>query len=149
MWQKARALVQERIKGHRKGTDRPAYMHSVAVSEALRAKGYADEVCLAGLLHDIVEDGGVSLNDLIQMGFSARVVELVSLCTHDASIKNRDARWVKMMARLVDANDAEAWAIKLADIEDNLKDCGSMSPDRAKFLREVKWPLLQAVSKLA
>lgn len=139
----ARALVQERIQGHRKGSDRPAFMHSVAVSEALRSKGYGDEVCLAGLLHDIVEDGGVSLDELSAMGFSERVVRLVSLCTHDASIANRDARWVKMMARLVDAADPEAWAIKLADIEDNLRDCDSMSPDRARFLREVKWPLLR------
>ena len=147
MWQKASALVQERIKGHRKGTNRPAYMHSIHVAEALRKQGYSDEVCLAGLLHDIVEDGGVSLNDLSEMGFSERIVELVSLCTHNGSIKNRDARWVKMIARLIDANDAEAWAIKLADIEDNLKDSDSMKPDRAKFLREVKAPLLKSVAK--
>lgn len=146
LWELARTLVRERIPGNRKGSNRPAYTHSFHVSAALRKQGYSDEVCLAGLLHDIVEDGGVSLNDLSEMGFPDRVVELVSLCTHDASIRNRDARWVKMVARLVDANDPDAWAIKLADVEDNIADSASMRPDRAQFLREVKGPLLKSVA---
>lgn len=104
--------------------------------------GYGPEVCLAGLLHDIVEDGGVSLDELRAAGFSERVVELVDLCSHDASIEGNDARWVVMMARLVQAGDSDAWAIKVADLVDNLRDSGTM-----EVMRNVKRPVMIKVAR--
>ncbi len=147
LWEKAETLVKERIKGHRKGIpDEPSFKHSFRVAERLRQEKQKEEVVLAGLLHDVVEDGDVSLKELRKEGFSPRIVELVDLCSHDRTIKSSDGRWVVMMARLVKAQDKEAWAIKIADITDNLAESASMSPDRAKFMRTVKVPLLLAIS---
>ncbi len=117
------------------------------VRDLLVEHGYGPEVCLAGLLHDIVEDGGVSLGELRAAGFGERVVELVDLCTHDASIEGNDARWIVMMARLVQAGDSDAWAIKVADLADNLRDSGTMEEGRRKWMWEVKRPMMGRVAK--
>ena len=144
----AEELVRMRIPGMRKGTtDKPAYTHSFHVRDLLAAHGYGPEVCLAGLLHDIVEDGGMSLDELRAAGFSERVVELVDLCTHDASIEGNDARWIVMMARLVQAGDSDAWAIKVADLADNLRDSGTMRKERREWMVTVKVPLVSKLSK--
>ena len=144
----AEELVQTRIPGMRKGTtDKPAYTHSFHVRDLLEEHGYGPEVCCAGLLHDIVEDGGVSLDELHAAGFGERVVELVDLCSHDASIEGTDARWVVMMARLVQAGDSDAWAIKVADLVDNLRDSGTMEVGRREWMRNVKRPLMVRVAK--
>ena len=110
--EKAKQLVEERIPGTRKGSDEPAYIHSTRVSASLARFGYSEEVIIAGMLHDIVEDGETSLQDLRSLGFSERIIDLVNLCTHDDMVEGGDARWIKMMAGLVDAKDKEAWAIK-------------------------------------
>lgn len=144
----AEELVQTRIPGMRKGTtDKPAYTHSFHVRDLLEEHGYSPEVCLAGLLHDIVEDGGVSLEELRAAGFSECVVRLVDLCSHDASIEGTDARWVVMIARLVQAGDSDAWAIKVADLVDNLMDSGTMEVGRREWMRNVKRSLMGRVAR--
>lgn len=140
-------LVQTRIPGFRKGTDIPAYTHSIHVFETLTHYGLSEDVCLAGLLHDIVEDSDVSLEELARLGFSDRTIALVSLCTHDVEMDEGDARWVKMIARLIDAENESAWLIKLADLFDNAKMAHTMRPDRARFNKEVKVPLMLSVTK--
>ena len=140
-------LIQTRIPGSRKGTDVPAWTHSEHVFETLRRYKLPEEVCLAGMLHDIVEDGETSLEELKELGFSDRTIALVSLCTHDMNMFEGDARWVRMISRLIDANDLDAWSIKLADLFDNAKSAHTMSPDRQRFNMEVKVPLMLSVTK--
>lgn len=144
----AKTLVAKRIPGTRKGSDEPAYIHSIRVSDALARFGYGEDVVVAGALHDVVEDGATSLDELRQMGFNERIVELVRLCTHDDMIEGGDRRWIKMMAGLIDADDAEAWAIKIADITDNLKSSHTLSQDRRMFMYQAKAPFLLRLSWL-
>jgi len=143
----AHNLVQTRIPGTRKGSDVPAWTHSVRVHDLLKDTGAPEEVCLAGLLHDIVEDGETSLEDLSSLGFSDRTVELVSLCSHDVNAKEGDARWVKMMARLADTHDADAWLIKIADILDNARSAHTMPPHRERMNKQAKVPIMLSVTK--
>lgn len=143
----AEKLVAERIPGLRKGMDKPAYLHSMHVRDILREHGMSEEVCLAGLLHDIVEDGDVSLDELKAMGFSPRVVELVDLATHDDELATGDERWVCMVARLVRAADPEAWCIKLADLASNIGDSAGMPVDRRSWMLTVKAPLMLALTE--
>lgn len=139
----AKELVIERIPGFRKGTtDVPAYTHSINVADSLQKIGCTWDVHIAGLLHDIVEDGDTTLVELKELGFFDRTVALVDLCSHDESVQVSEARWVKMIARLAEANDLDAWTIKLADILDNLHSCHTMPLDRQKFMRETKAPLM-------
>ena len=144
----AETLVKERIQGMRKGTiDVPNWTHSFHVRDALIATDFAHEVVLSGMLHDIVEDGNTSLSDLHGMGFPDRVVALVDLCSHDMAVVGSEARWLKMMGRLVDAGDRDAWAIKVADITDNLRSCHTMPEERQRFMRQVKGELMLRLSK--
>ena len=142
-------LVQTKITGHRKGLpDVPAYQHSIRVSEAISTwSGADDETILAALLHDVVDDGGVSFEELRSMGFSENVIHLVDLCSHDVKIADKDARWVNMVARLALAGDARAWAIKLADVRDNLGESESLDESRRNFMLNVKAPLLLKLSE--
>jgi len=143
---KAKQLVEARIPGTRKGSDEPAYIHSIRVSDLLARFGFSENVIVAGMLHDIVEDSETTLDDLRKQGFSERIVELVRLCTHDDLVEGGDARWIKMMAGLVDANDKDAWAIKIADLTDNLQSSDTLPPDRQRFMREAKGPFLLRLS---
>lgn len=144
---RAEQLVASRIPGTRKGSEKPAYMHSFDVRDLLRAEGYSEEVCLAGLLHDVIEDSETTFEELEAMGCSPRVLELVRSCTHDNAIEGNDARWVCMMAGLVRGNDAEAWAIKIADILCNIGDSDTMPADRRHTLRFVKGHMLLLLTK--
>ncbi len=147
-FEQAQKLVIERIGGFRKGTtDIPNWIHSVHVQSALQRHGFSDEVVMAGLLHDIVEDGNTSLDDLRSMGFSSRVIALVDLCSHDQTVVGSEARWITMMARLIDAHDQDAWAIKIADITDNLRSCHTMPEDKQRFMRQVKGEIMLRLTK--
>ena len=144
----AENLVKERITGMRKGTtDVPNWTHSLRVRDVLQAQGFNAETVLGGLLHDIVEDGNASLDDLRTLGFSKRVIDLVDLCSHDQTVTGSEARWVKMVARLSNVNDRDAWAIKLADLIDNLRSCHTMPEEKQRYMRTVKGELILRLSK--
>jgi len=143
----ALALVKERISGHRKGLpDEMNYRHSVRVFETVKKLHHWDDpdldMFLAALLHDIVEDGGVSLAELAEMDFSRKTLELISLCSHDAAVENNRERWMRMVAELVRADNDEAWCIKLVDLADNLSQSHGLTPDNRAFMLEVKAPLM-------
>lgn len=148
LFEKAAEMVKTCITGHRKGLpDQPTYLHSIRVSQQLRDHGFSDEVCLGGLLHDIIEDGGKTPDDLRALGVPENALTLIQLATHNTDIVDRDLRWVLMVAELVKADNADAWAIKLADVFDNVKDSHAMKPERGRFMRRVKLPAMLHLSK--
>ncbi|KKW30835.1 MAG: Metal dependent phosphohydrolase [Candidatus Uhrbacteria bacterium GW2011_GWD2_52_7] len=143
----AEQLVAEKIPGKRKGLDRPAFLHSYHVRDILKEHGCENDVCIAGLLHDVIEDGGVTFDELSDMGFSSRVVELVDLASHDAKLASGDERWVVMMARLVRASDVDAWSIKVADLISNIADSSGMPMDRRAWMLTIKAPIMLRLSE--
>ena len=72
----------------RKGTDIPYIVHPVGVMLLLAQAGEADpEILAAALLHDTLEDAGVTASVLAQQ-FGARVAQLVEGCSepdHDGA----------------------------------------------------------------
>ncbi|MCR4314190.1 MAG: hypothetical protein NUV84_03015, partial [Candidatus Uhrbacteria bacterium] len=150
---KAEDLVRERIKGTRKGLpDEQNYLHSFRVRDAVSASHHWDDpdydLFIAALLHDIVEDGGISFEELEKMGFTKRTIQLVRLCSHDTSIEDKTERWIRMIAGLVEAKDDDAWRIKLADLTDNLTQSKGLSLENRKFMVEVKAPLLLRLGRV-
>lgn len=138
--QKTIELVKERITWPRKWSDIDRYTHSLSVYESLKKFWYDDDIQLAWLLHDIVEDGNTSLEELWELWYSKSVVHLVDLSSHDDTIKDKYERRSMMMKRILDEDNLDAFVIKLADYHDNLKDCITMPDEkkRSKFL-QVKW----------
>jgi len=140
-------LVRERIKGTRKGSEEPAAEHSIRVSEILARYGYPEEVVIAGLLHDILEDSPTTVTELKELGLSARVLDLLHLVTHDEALPEGDGRFVEMLGRIVQRGDTDALAIKAADIMDNLVGCVTLSPARRQNMRLTKAPFIRNISQ--
>lgn len=94
---------------------------------ALQMKTDAERI--VALLHDIVEDTNMTLDDLADEGFAPEVVEAVRLLTHTPS-EDYDA----YIARI--ATNPLARKVKLADLADNMDLSRIPSPtdrDRARM----------------
>ncbi len=112
------------VVGHFGQTDKggnPYIFHVIAVTLGLLTKD--QEVIQAALLHDVVEDTNVTLEDLKLLGFSKRTIDCVALVTKDDSlsyqenidrllgnldachVKHSDLRHNTMLSRLKDLSD--------------------------------------------
>ena len=109
-WTRAAANVA--FNAHRNQADTcgfPYIMHPLHVAEQMDTE---DETIVA-LLHDVVEDGHISLTELSRMGFNDTVVHAVSLLTHYKYMSYKE-----YLERL--KSDPVARKVKLADIEHNM-----------------------------
>jgi (p)ppGpp synthase/HD superfamily hydrolase len=139
--EQTKTLVQSRILGNRIGCDVPNYLHSWRVYDALVRWGFAEETCIAGLLHDIIEDSETTMDELSTLGYSENILHLVDLATHDVTITDSFTRRQTMIQRLIDADDREARAIKLADISDNFTECHLLKPHNFETFLNKKAPV--------
>jgi (p)ppGpp synthase/HD superfamily hydrolase len=64
----------------RKGSGVPYIEHPMAVASILDRAGFDEEIVIAGLLHDLVEDTDVGL-DRVREGFGDRVAGIVAECS--------------------------------------------------------------------
>ena len=89
-------------------TDMPYVFHPFHLAEQM-----TDEIStVCALLHDVIEDTDYTFNDLIGMGFPKRVIEVLSLLTHDEDVPYMD--YVKGISV-----DPVAKQVKLADLRHN------------------------------
>jgi (p)ppGpp synthase/HD superfamily hydrolase len=107
----------------RRGSGVPCIAHLVAVAWILERSGFGEDVVVAGLLHDLVEDTETTLDE-VRTRFGPRVAELVGHCSEaktDAAGGKRP--WIDRkrdhLAALADA-PSDARAIVLADKLHNL-----------------------------
>ena len=73
---KARRFAKKAHKGEKQAIGGPYFKHPRNVARLLKKWKQDDEVIAAGYLHDVVEDSGVSLNQL-KKEFGKRVAFLV------------------------------------------------------------------------
>lgn len=126
-------LVKNKITWNRKWSDTiPNYIHSLRVYESLNKYWFSEDIQTAWLLHDIVEDGWVSFEELKSLWYDNNILDLINLSTHDILMLDKFERWKKMIERLIKENKVGARAIKLADISDNLLECHLM-PNKEKL----------------
>lgn len=95
-----------------------------------------DEVSTAAaLLHDVVEDTNLTLEDLAQAGFSPEVLEVVDLLTHDPAVSYMD-----YIQRIVHSQNPIAKKIKLADLKHNsdLSRLDTISPKDQERLQKYR-----------
>lgn len=136
-----KALVQSRILWNRIGCDVPNYLHSWRVYDALVRWWFAEETCIAWLLHDIIEDSDITMHDLKTLGYSDNILRLVDYATHDMTIMDSFTRWQTMVQRMIDQHDREIRAIKLADISDNFTECHLLKPHNFETFLNKKAPV--------
>jgi len=114
--------VRAHGKQLRKGTNIPYITHPFSVAIYLLQSGRAEEVAIAGLLHDVVEDTGVSL-DVIRIEFGDRVAALVGAVTehkHEDGVERPwEVRKREALAHLETAEE-DVLALKAADALHNV-----------------------------
>ncbi|MGP0064500.1 MAG: HD domain-containing protein [Isosphaeraceae bacterium] len=107
----------------RKGSEIPYFEHVAAVALILDRGEFDEDVVIAGLLHDVVEDTDATLEE-VGSRFGSGVREVVRDCSEvklDAAGRKRP--WIDRkrdhLAALMDASTA-VWAVILADKLHNL-----------------------------
>ncbi len=97
----------------REGSDMPYFVHPVGV--ALNLKNWDNEMVVAGLLHDVVEDTEATLEEVTQR-FGQRAAQLVR------GVTKRDGFATMKILEEVIGEYPEVMTLKLADRLDNLND---------------------------
>jgi (p)ppGpp synthase/HD superfamily hydrolase len=91
----------------------PFVLHPLEVAVLLQNRGFDDEVVAAGLLHDVVEDTGATIDELREQ-FGDRIAGLVETLSDDGSIGDYAARKAALREQVAAAG-ADAQAIYAAD----------------------------------
>lgn len=105
----------------------PYYLHPIAVMESLpeTLKPIDIEVKLAALLHDVVDDCGVSISQLEARGYTKRTLDIVQLLSKrrpDSTIDNRPYK--EQIDSIINSGNEDAILVKYADMFQNTR------PDR-------------------
>jgi len=131
----------------RKYTNDPYIVHPIAVSEIVKTVAHTDEMVAAALLHDVVEDTDVTL-DQIKTKFGSKVAELVGWLTDISRPEDGNRKTRKTLDREHSAEaPADAQTIKLADLIHNTKSIEKHDPHFWKVYKQEKIALLGVLTK--
>lgn len=119
---------QVHARERRKADGSPFIGHPVTVARLLDEARQPDEVIVAALLHDVVENAGVRRSE-IEARFGRDVADLVEALSEDAEIAEYEPRKNALRAQVEGAGQRAA-AIYAADKLSNLRDM------RAAFERD-------------
>lgn len=103
------ALAVEAHRGQKDRAGQPYILHPLRVM--MNVEGATAKT--AAILHDVVEDSPITLDDLTQQGFSPEVVAAVDCLT-----KRPDEDYEPYLQRV--EQNALAIRVKLADLRDNM-----------------------------
>ena len=125
---------RQKVNGH------PYVEHPVLVATDVSRAGFDSEMVAAALLHDIVEDSDVSVDD-VQERFGRRVSVLVEALTDDVEVEPYERRKALHREQVVAAGP-EAAAIFAADKLDNVRALRSAYAENGEAVAErFKQPL--------
>jgi len=103
----------------RKGSRVPYLVHPLNVAKILLDHGCTDELAIAGLLHDTVEDTPVTLDE-IRAIFGDGVARLVEFATEPERLWSWERRKEHTL-KLLDDGDPTALLLSIADKLDNIR----------------------------
>jgi len=98
---------------------KPILFHDIRVGVYLYENGYAQDVVLAGVLHDAIEWSGAG-EQMLREEFGDNVAGLVLANTKDDSIADKEEKINELIKRCVE-NGQDALIVKTADILDSFK----------------------------
>lgn len=132
LYLKAKIIVFELFKDKVDKAGKPYIGHLIRVSERL----IDPTERIAGLLHDILEDTEITYNDLLEVGFSKEILDIVEIVSHTEKSKNNLSKREKLLIYysvidgIIDSGNIHAIRLKEADMSDNY------NHDRLKNLSE-------------
>ncbi|MBD5560628.1 MAG: bifunctional (p)ppGpp synthetase/guanosine-3',5'-bis(diphosphate) 3'-pyrophosphohydrolase [Clostridia bacterium] len=146
--EKAFALAEEAHDGQLRRSGEPYFTHPLAVSDIIADLGLDNTTIIAGVLHDVVEDTDVTLED-ISSTFSPEIAKLVDGVTKLRKIdfNSREEQQSESLRKmfLAMARDIRVVIIKLADRLHNMRTLKYQSEkkqiEKARETLEVYAPL--------
>ena len=147
--ERAYAFAQEKHEGQMRRTGEPYIEHPIAVAGILAELGMDDPTIAAGFLHDVVEDCGVTFEDLAQR-FGMEVAQLVDGVTklkkiEFTSAEEKQADNLRKLF-LAMAGDVRVIIIKLCDRLHNMR---TLDPFPEKRKREIADETLKIFAPIA
>lgn len=109
----AHTIAQVAHRGQTDKAGKPYFGHVARVWGVLQDGGFDEEIQIAGLLHDIVEDTPWTLIDVAR-AFGERVAKVVNLCT-----RPEGSTYAEFIERLIGGLSPAAQVVKIADLMDN------------------------------
>ena len=120
--------IEVAVKAHqnqvRKGTDIPYITHPLAVGIILAKAGCSDEVIIAGILHDTVEDTSITLDDLRDT-----FGEKVSMIVKCASEPDKSLKWEERKSHTQDFLKGAPREVKFVALADKLNNIRAIASD--------------------
>lgn len=121
------------FKAHEGQFDRaglPYVMHPIHLAEMMTT----EDTCVAALLHDVVEDTDITIEDLREEGFTETQLRAVDLLTHKKGVPYMD--YVRALK-----DDPVARSVKIADLRHNsdrsrLREATQKDEERYKKYKE-------------
>ena len=99
------------FEAHKNQVDKsgmPYVFHPFHLAEQMQD----EDTTIVALLHDVIEDTEYTIDDLRDRGFSDKVIDAISLMTHDLSVP-----YMEYVAQI--KTNPIATAVKLADLKHN------------------------------
>ncbi|OGF36153.1 hypothetical protein A2482_02690 [Candidatus Falkowbacteria bacterium RIFOXYC2_FULL_48_21] len=118
-FEKAVRLLVEYFPVSDETSRKPVLFHDIRVGVYLYEHGYAEDVVLAGVLHDAIEWSNAT-QEMLQSEFGDNVLRLIMASTKDDSITDKDKKTTELIKRCI-SNGEEALIVKTADILDSFK----------------------------
>lgn len=100
-------------KGQKDKAGEPYILHPLRVM--LRLKTYEER--MVGVLHDVLEDCGVTLQFLRNLGYNEKILEALNLIT---KLPKEKDDYESFILRIKKGGSALAIKVKCADLEDNM-----------------------------
>ena len=133
--------VAARAHQHQKRKDGTPYISHplrVAFRVHFRIGGASPDMMrkqIVAILHDVVEDTDVTIEQLRELGFEELILAALDLVT-----KRPGEKYADFIKRIkgdgYDEANLIAIDVKLADISDNLEDQSALDPEEAAFLKK-------------
>ncbi len=131
----------------RKYTGEMYIVHPIEVMEIVKTVPHDDSMLAAALLHDVVEDTDVTLDE-VRSAFGDDVAALVDDLTDVSKPEDGNRKTRKAMDREHSAQaSARAQTVKLADLISNSSDILENDPNFAKVFLAEKALLLEVLTK--
>lgn len=128
--EKARKLAETSHDGQKDKSGAPYMEHVTRVARAVETKvppELRDHAVTVAYLHDVAEDTPVSLDD-IRRDFKDDVADDVETLTHRKAEKEKYSDYINRVAR----GSTAARAVKLADLEDHLRDTSHIGAEQVE-----------------
>lgn len=117
-FEKAIRLLSKYMPVADETTRKPVLFHGLRVGIYLYERNYSEDIILAGVLHDILEDTEITQEEL-RAEFGDTVTKLVQASTKDDSVA-KEEKTEELIKRCV-SNGQDALIVKAGDILDSFK----------------------------